>query len=393
MMKAIESEEAAGGTHPVAAIPFSRPARAGAGLRYVEEAMAAGGLGSGGELGRRCAAWLERHTGSPRAFLTPSCTHSLEMAALLAGVGPGDEVIMPSYTFFSTATAVAMRGATPVFVDVREDTLNLDERLVEQAVTPATRAIVPVHYAGVACEMDSILDIAARNRLVVIEDAAHGVMARYRDRALGTMGQFGCLSFDEQKNLSCGEGGALLVDDPEASERGDVVAHKGSTRTAFLRGDAGEYTWVDLGSSWSASELAAGALLAQLEDAEAITARRMRVWRSYHAAFEAAERSGRARRPVVPEHCHHNGHIYFLLLPTPERRGELIATLAREGITAQGHYTPLHSSPAGRRHGRAHGELPVTGRVAETLVRLPIWSDLREADVDRVVEAVNRALR
>ena len=392
-MKAVESAVAASGTGPVDAIPFSRPPRPSAGLRYVEEALASGRIGANGELGRRCASWLERRTGSPRAFLTPSCTHALEMAAVLAGLGPGDEVIMPSYTFFSTATAVAMRGATPVFVDIREDTMNLDERLVEEAVTDATRAIVPVHYAGVACEMDAILDIAARNRLVVIEDAAHGVLATYRGRALGTMGQFGCLSFDEQKNLSCGEGGALLVQDQEASERGELVAQKGSTRAAFLRGEALEYTWVDLGSAWSASDLAAGTLLAQLEDAEAITARRMRVWRSYHAAFEQAERSGRARRPVVPDHCGHNAHIYSLLLPTPQRRDELIGALAGQAITAQGHYTPLHSSPAGLRHGRTHGDLPVTRRVAKTLVRLPIWSDLGEADVDRVAEAVIRALR
>ena len=391
-MRAVESAVAASGTGPVDAIPFSRPPRPSAGLRYVEEALASGRIGANGELGRRCASWLERRTGSPRAFLTPSCTHALEMAAVLAGLGPGDEVIMPSYTFFSTATAVAMRGATPVFVDIREDTMNLDERLVEEAVTDATRAIVPVHYAGVACEMDAIIDIAARNRLVVIEDAAHGVLATYRGRALGTMGQFGCLSFDQQKNLSCGEGGALLVDGPEASRRAELVADKGSTRAAFRRGE-GEYTWADLGSSWSASEPVAGLLLAQLEDADGITRRRLRVWRSYHAAFEQAERSGRARRPVVPDHCGHNAHIYSLLLPTPQQRDELIGALAGQAITAQGHYTPLHSSPAGLRHGRTHGDLPVTRRVAKTLVRLPIWSDLGESDVDRVAEAVIRALR
>jgi dTDP-4-amino-4,6-dideoxygalactose transaminase len=391
-VKAIESAAAAGRRGPPAAIPFSGPPRPSAGLRYVEEALASGRIGANGQLGRRCTAWLERRTSSPRAFLTPSCTHALEMAAVLAGLGPGDEVIMPSYTFFSTATAVAMRGATPVFVDLREDTFNLDERLVEEAVTDATRAIVPVHYAGVACEMDAVLDIAARNELVVIEDAAHCILASYRGHALGTLGRFGCLSFDQQKNLSCGEGGALLVQDPEAAQRAELVADKGSTRAAFLRGE-GEYTWADLGSSWFASEPIAGLLLAQLEDADAITRRRLRVWSSYHAAFEEAERSGRLRRPVVPEHCGHNGHIYPLLLPTPERRDELISALADEAIAAQGHYTPLHSSPAGLRYGRTHGDLAVTDRVAKTLVRLPIWSDLPDLAVERIVEAVLRALR
>jgi dTDP-4-amino-4,6-dideoxygalactose transaminase len=391
-MRAVESAAAVGGAGPVAAIPFSSPPRPSAGLRYVEEALASGRIGANGDLGRRCTSSLEHRTGSPRVFLTPSCTHALEMAVVLAGLGPGDEVIMPSYTFFSTATAVAMRGATPVFVDIREDTMNLDERLVEEAVTGATKAIVPVHYAGVACEMDTLLDIAARNRLMVIEDAAHGILATFHGRHLGTMGQFGCLSFDQQKNLSCGEGGALLIDDPEASRRAELVADKGSTRAAFLRGE-GEYTWTDLGSSWSASEPVAGLLLAQLEEADDITRRRLRVWDSYHAHFEQAERSGRARRPVVPGHCGHNGHIYSLLLPAPEGRDGLIEALARQRITAQSHYTPLHSSPAGLRYGRSHGDLPVTERVARTLVRLPIWADLRDADVDRVAEAVIGALR
>jgi dTDP-4-amino-4,6-dideoxygalactose transaminase len=310
------------------------------------------------------------------------------MAAVLSGVDSGDEVIMPSWTFVSTAAAFTLRGATPVWVDVRPDTLNLDEGLVEAAITERTRAVVAMHYGGIGCEMEALAAIAARHRLTLVEDAAHGILATYRGRALGSLGDLGCLSFDEQKNLTCGEGGALLVIDPGLARRAELVQEKGTTRAPFMRGETSEYTWVDHGSAWAASELAAALLCGQLENAVKITGERMRVWNAYHEAFEPLERAGNARRPVVPEHCGHNAHLYYLLLDGRDRRDALIEGLASRGITALSHYTPLHSSPAGKRHGRAHGDLSVTTRAADGVVRLPLWAGLADQAVERVIEGV-----
>ena len=320
------------------------------------------------------------------------CTGALEMGALLAELRPGDEVIMPSFTFVSTANAFALRGAIPVFVDIREDTLNIDERLLEAAITGRTRAIVVVHYAGVACEMDAILSIAARHKLLLIEDAAHGMMARYRGRALGAMAPLAALSFHETKNVISGEGGALLVNEPSLLRQAEVIREKGTDRSRFLRGEVDRYTWVELGSSFLPSEITAAFLFAQMQDAEAITARRLAIWDRYHAAFAPMETEGRVRRPVVPSHCTHNAHLYYLLLPSLSVRSAFIAEMNERGINCVFHYVPLHSSPAGVRFGRTHGDLRVTDRASECLVRLPLWLGLEDL-LDRVAETSAAAIR
>lgn len=309
------------------------------------------------------------------------------MAALLAQVGPGDEVIMPSFTFVSTANAFALRGSVPVFVDVRPDTFNLDERLVESAVTRRTKAIVPVHYAGVACEMDQLMEIAGRHDLLVIEDAAQGFGASYRGRPLGGIGQLAALSFHETKNVISGEGGALLVNDARFSGRAEIVREKGTNRSAFFRGQVDKYTWVDLGSSYLPSELIAAFLLAQLEQADTIRTRRIGIWERYHAAFAQLERDGFVRRPIVPDGCEHNAHMYYLVLPDLQSRTRLIDALKSEGVQGVFHYVPLHCSPAGERFGRASGQLPVSIAAGERLVRLPLWLGL-EDELDRVIDAV-----
>lgn len=350
-------------------------------------------MAAGGVYGTRCAEWLEAMSGS-RAFLTPSCTHALELAALLVGVEPGDEVIMPSWTFVSTATAFALRGAVPVWVDIRHDTLNMDEAALEEAVTSRTRAIVPVHYAGVACQMEEILDVAGRHGLLVVEDAAHCLLASYRGRALGTFGDVGCLSFDEMKNATAGEGGALLTTDEELTARAEVLQLKGTNRAAFLRGERDEYTWVDIGSSFALSELASAFLWGQLEQLERMTARRHEIWATYHEALADLERDGALRRPVVPADCAPNAHLYYLLLPDRSRRDHLLRFLGERGVTAVSHFVPLHSSPEGRRRGRcAGGGLPVTEQVADRLLRLPLFPGLGDEEVSRVVEGVHAGLR
>jgi dTDP-4-amino-4,6-dideoxygalactose transaminase len=371
--------------------PFNRPAVTGRELSYVAEAIAAGHLSGDGAFTRRCHAWLQERTGAAKALLTHSCTGALEMAAILAGVGPGDEVIMPSYTFVSTANAFVLRGATPVFVDVRPDTLNLDERLVAEAVTGRTRAIVPVHYAGVACEMDPIVALAAERGLLVVEDAAQGVGSTYRGRPLGAIGDLGALSFHETKNVISGEGGALLARDERFAARAEVIREKGTNRSAFFRGAVDKYTWVDIGSSYLPSEIIAAFLWAQFEAADDLTGRRMAVWERYHAAFADLEAAGAARRPVVPAHCTHNAHMYYLLLPDLETRQRLIAELKAAGIGAVFHYVPLHSAPAGERFGRTHGDLPNTQRASDCLVRLPLWAGV-EPQVDAIVDAVRAVL-
>lgn len=369
-------------------IVFNRPYTTGREFDFIGEAIAGGYLSGDGPFARRCAAWFAERTGCAAALLTTSCTTALELAVLLAGIGPGDEVVMPSFTFVSGANAVALRGGVPVFSEIDPDTLNLDPVRVEEALTPSTKAIMPTHYAGVGCDMEALGEIAHRRGLVMIEDAAQGVMANYRGRALGTLSDLGCLSFHETKNVTCGEGGALLINNPNWVEPAEIAYEKGTNRRAFFRGAIDKYTWVTLGSSFLASDLNAAFLWGQLEEADRITARRLEIWGRYHERFAELEARGRLRRPVVPADCDHNGHAYYLLLPDLAGRERLIAALAERGIMAVFHYVPLHSSPAGRRFGRAAGDLSVTDQVADRIVRLPVWVGLTDDDVERVASEV-----
>jgi dTDP-4-amino-4,6-dideoxygalactose transaminase len=369
-------------------IGFNRPYLNGREDAYVAEATRSGRLAGDGLFTARCTTLLEHELGAPRVMLTSSCTSALEMAANLCGAGPGDEVIVPSFTFVSTASAFALRGATPVFVDIRPDTLNLDEEQISAALTDRTRAIVPVHYAGVGCEMDTIGAIAAEHGLLVIEDAAQGIGAAYRGHALGAIGDFGCISFHETKNLGCGEGGAIVLGDEKWLERAEILLQIGTNRSQFLRREVDQYTWVDLGSFCLLGEVSAAYLLAQLESIHEVTASRLAPWNAYHERLAELEHAGLLRRPIVPEHCAHNGHTYYLLLPTAAMAKRLIADLRGDGIAAAIHYVPLHSSPAGRQLGRTAGKLRVTERIARTLVRLPLWNGIGDAELDRVCEAV-----
>ena len=373
-------------------IPFNKPYMAGKELWYITEAHASGHLSGDGQFTKRCHAWLEEKTGSAKALLTHSCTGALEMAAILAEVGPGDEVIMPSYTFVSTANAFVLRGATPVFVDIREDTLNLDESKIEEAITDRTRAIVPMHYGGVGCEMDTIMDIARRHGLLVIEDAAQGLLSAYKGRPLGAIGDMGTLSFHETKNIISGEGGALLLNGPDYASRADTIREKGTNRKAFFRGEVDKYSWVDIGSSYLPSDLIAAYLWAQMEDAESITARRLHLWKTYHAALEPLEEAGLLKRPVIPESCEHNAHMYYILLPSLERRTHLIEHLKAKGIHAVFHYVPLHDSEMGRRVCRGAGDLRHTTELAECLLRLPFWLGM-EALQEEIVAEISAGLR
>ncbi len=363
-------------------IPFNKPFMVGKELWYIAQAHHQGHLAGAGEFTERCQTWLEEHTGTHKALLTHSCTAALEMAALLADIQPGDEVILPSYTFVSTANAFALRGAVPVFVDIRQDTLNIDETLVEAAITPRTKVIIPVHYAGVACEMDTIMEIANRHNLLVIEDAAQGLMSSYKGRALGTIGHMGTISFHETKNIISGEGGALLVNDPTLKERAEIAWEKGTNRRQFFRGEVDKYTWVDLGSSYLPSELVAAFLFAQMEEAESITARRIALWNTYHSVFAGAEIQGKVRRPVIPDGCIHNAHMYYLLLSDTQKRDSIIKTLKLRGIHAVFHYIPLHSSPAGIKYGRPSGSFEVTNSASQRLIRLPLWVGLDDIQGD-----------
>jgi len=372
-------------------IPFNKPYMTGKELWYIAQAHAKGHLAGDGEFTQNCSRWLEARTGSHKALLTHSCTGALEMAAMLAGIGPGDEVIMPSYTFVSTANAFVLRGAVPVFVDIRPDTLNIDESKIEAAITPRTKVIVPVHYAGVGCEMNTIMEIALRHHLLVIEDASQGVMASYQGRALGSIGHMGALSFHETKNIISGEGGALLINDPQMIERAEIIREKGTNRSQFFRGQVDKYTWTDMGSSYLPSELIAAFLLAQTEEADAITQRRLMIWNTYHRFLQQAEQAGLARRPIVPHGCGHNAHMYYLLLPSLERRTAFIAQLRTEGINTVFHYVPLHSAPYGLRTGRSSGDMLVTSDLSDRLVRLPLWLGLEEYQA-MVIQQIFRAL-
>lgn len=374
-------------------IPFNRPHTTGRELEYVAEAIQGGHLSGNGPFSRRCCSWLEDRTGADRALLTHSCTAALEMAALLADVGPGDEVIMPSFTFVSTANAFVLRGATPVFVDIDPRTLTLEPARAEAAVNRRTKVIVPVHYAGVGCDMEAIMSISVRHSLRVVEDAAQALMNDYRGRPLGTFGSLGALSFHETKNVISGEGGALLVNDPELVERAEIIQEKGTNRSQFFRGQVDKYTWVDVGSSYSPSEINAAFLWAQLERADEITARRVEIWDRYHRSLAELEARDRLRRPIIPAESHNNAHMYYVLLPSLEARTALIARLKRAGAHAVFHYVPLHSSVAGRRHGRVAGELAVTDDVSDRLLRLPLWPDMHDKDVDRIAAVVEAELR
>jgi len=374
-------------------IPFNFPYMTGKELYYIAEAHFNGCLAGDGPFTNRCHSWLEKCTGSSKTLLTHSCTAALEMAALLLDIQPGDEIIMPSYTFVSTANAFVLRGGVPVFVDIREDTLNLDERLIEAAITPSTRAIAPVHYAGVTCEMDTILTIARRYDLKVIEDAAQGVMASYKGRALGSIGDLGAYSFHETKNVISGEGGALLVNDPALVLRAEIIREKGTDRSRFFRGEVDKYTWQEVGSSFLPGELIAAFLWAQLEEAERITQNRIASWQRYHELLEPLEFKGILRRPIVPDGCQHNAHMYYVLLAPQIDRQKVLEALKGNDIGAVFHYVPLHSSPAGQRYGRTHGTLDVTNSQSERLIRLPLWVGLSESQQERVVDVIKAATR
>ena len=370
------------------AIPFNRPALAGREEEYMRRAVASGHLSGDGEFTRACHERLQEALGVPAALLTTSCTHALEMAAILLEVGPGDEVILPSFTFVSTANAFVLRGARPVFADIRPDTLNLDESKLESLVTPRTRAIVAVHYAGVGCEMDSILAVAGRAGAAVVEDNAHGLFGRYREKFLGTFGALATQSFHETKNFTCGEGGALLVNDPALIERAEVIREKGTYRTRFFRGEVNKYTWRDIGSSYLPSELLAAFLLAQLEEREKIQARRRGIWRRYAEELAGWAADHGARLPFVPEHCQHPSHLFYVILPSEATRKALIEHLKGRGILAVFHYLPLHLSEMGRRLGGVPGSCPVTEEMSARLLRLPFFNDLTQEDQFRVIEAI-----
>lgn len=369
-------------------IPFNRPYATGKEQANIEEALRNHHLSGDGAFTRRCHQWLEERTGCAKALLTHSCTSALDLAAILLDLKSGDEIIMPSFTFVSTANAFVLRGAIPVFVDIREDTLNLDERRIEAAITSRTRAIAPVHYAGVACEMDPIVAIAKRHGLRIVEDAAQGIMASYKGTPLGAIGDLGSFSFHETKNIMSGEGGCLLVNDAALSLRAEIVREKGTDRSRFFRGEVDKYTWQDIGSSLLPSDLIAAFLWAQLEDAERITRERLAIWDRYHAMLAPLEQRGLLRRPIVPGHCRHNGHLYYVLLPSGSDRPMVLGRLRDGGIGAIFHYVPLHSAPAGMRFGRTHGDLPLTDDLSERLIRLPFWIGLDEARQQRICDTL-----
>lgn len=369
-------------------IPFNKPCLAGNELAYMAEAVQNGHISGDGAFSRKCHAWLEQYTGARRALLTTSCTHALEMAAFLLDLQPGDEVIVPAFTFVSTVNAFAIRGAHPVFADIRPDTLNLDEKRLEGLITPRTRAIVVVHYAGVGCEMDTILEIAGKHGLPVIEDNAHGLFARYRGRLLGSFGALATQSFHETKNITCGEGGALLINDPGYIERAEILREKGTNRSRFFRGQVDKYTWVDLGSSYLPSDVLAAFLYAQLEAHEAIQAKRQRIWQSYYTELGEWAEDNSVCLPYTPPHCEHPAHMFYLLLPTLADRQGLIERLKEEGILAVFHYLPLNTSEMGRRYGGRPGNCPVTEEISDRLVRLPLYNDLSEAEQALIIRTI-----
>lgn len=373
-------------------IPFNKPYMTSKELYYIAEAKLGNMLAGDGPFTKRCHEWLEMKSSCNKALLTHSCTAALEMAALLLDIEPGDEIIMPSYTFVSTANAFVLRGGVPVFVDIREDTLNIDERLIESAITPRTRAIVPVHYAGVACEMDTIMAIAKQYGLFVVEDAAQGVMSTYKGRPLGSIGELGAYSFHETKNVISGEGGALLVNNPSLAMRAEIIREKGTDRSRFFRGKVDKYTWQEVGSSFLPGELTAAFLYAQLEEAERITNERLVIWKRYHEMLEHLERKGLLRRPIIPNECQHNAHMYYVLLAPEIDRQMVLDELKKNNVYSVFHYVPLHSSPGGKRYGRTHGELEVTDMLSERLIRLPLWVGLTNEQQEYIVKVLTCAI-
>ncbi|OQP29626.1 dTDP-4-amino-4,6-dideoxygalactose transaminase [Pantoea latae] len=370
-------------------IPFNAPPVVGSELEYMQSAMASGKLCGDGGFTRRCQQWMEQRFGCKKVLLTPSCTASLEMAALLINIQPGDEVIMPSYTFVSTANAFVLRGATIVFVDIRPDTLNIDESKIEAAITEKTRAIVPVHYAGVACEMDAIMALAAKHQLFVIEDAAQGVMSRYKGRALGTIGHIGCFSFHETKNYTAGgEGGATLINDAALVERAEIIREKGTNRSQFFRGQVDKYTWRDIGSSYLMADLQAAYLWAQLEAAERVNQQRLRLWQRYYDALQPLAAQGRLQLPALPDACEHNAHMFYIKLRDSDDRQALISWMKEAEILTVFHYIPLHSSPAGQQFGRFHGEDRFTTVESERLLRLPLFYNLTDNNQNTVISSL-----
>jgi dTDP-4-amino-4,6-dideoxygalactose transaminase len=369
-------------------IPLVRPYIAGNEAQYVSEAIRSGQLASDGRFTQACAEFLSRHFGIRKVLLTPSCTAALEMAAMLCDLGLGDEVILPSYTFVSTANAVVLRGATPVFVDIRPDTLNIDDALIEDKITPRTKAIFPVHYAGVACEMERIMTIARKHGLLVVEDAAQAVNAKYQDRFLGAIGDLGTYSFHETKNYVCGEGGALCINNPRLAERAEIIRNKGTNRSQFLRGEVDKYTWVDVGSSYLPSEISAAFLLGQLEQLDVIQASRRRAFEFYQSHLAPLEAEGLLTLPTVPDECRPNYHMFHILTTDTATRDALSAYLKDNGITSVFHYVPLHTSPMGQRYGYRHGDLPVTEDFAGRLLRLPMFCGLSVDDLSRVIDEI-----
>lgn len=375
-------------------IPFNKPPYTGKEIAYITEAVEKNRKICGdGPFTKKCDAWFEERTGTAKSLLTTSCTHATELAALLCDIEPGDEVIMPAYTFVSTANAFVLRGATPVFVDIRPDTMNIDETLIEAAVTEKTKAIVPVHYAGVACEMDTVMDIAARHKLYVIEDAAQGVLSTYKGRALGAIGDFGCYSFHETKNYSMGEGGALLIKDSAFAEDAEILREKGTNRAKYYRGQVDKYTWINLGSSYLPGEMNAAYLWAQLEIADQINDKRLSLYRQYDEQLKPLAERELIERPVIPEGCVNNGHMYYIKVKDIEERTELIKFLEKHGIMAVFHYIPLHTAPAGKRFGRFFGEDRYTTKESGRLLRLPMYYELTPDEVTEITGKVKEFYR
>lgn len=373
-------------------VPFNKPYMTGNELAKIAAAHSNGRLAGDGPFTEQCSAWLCAHLNSKAALLTHSCTAALEMAALLMDIGDGDEVIMPSYTFVSTANAFVLRGAVPVFVDIRADTLNIDEKLLEAAITERTRAVVPVHYAGVGCEMDAICSIAAKHGLSVVEDAAQGIMSKYKGRNLGTIGDLGTLSFHETKNVISGEGGALLINRQEKIQDAEIIREKGTDRSRFERGFVDKYTWRSVGSSYLPGEITAAFLSAQLEQAYEITSRRREIWAMYNTLLTPLASQGLITLPHIPSTCEHNAHMYYFLLSADFCRSTVLAYLKSQGVNAVFHYVPLHDSPAGQQFGRCATTMATTTRISAALLRLPLWIGMTEQHVHKVVEAVKRAL-
>lgn len=372
-------------------ITFNKPPYAEKAMEYIQDCVKSQKICGDGAYTKKCSEWLEKKTGTAKCLLTTSCTHATELAALLLpDIGPGDEVIMPAFTFVSTADAFVLRGATPVFVDIRPDTMNIDEKLIEDAVTDRTKAIVPVHYAGVSCEMDAIMEIAGRHGLAVVEDAAQGIMSTYKNKALGTIGDFGCFSFHETKNYSMGEGGALLIRDPKDVEEAEIIREKGTNRSKYYRGQVDKYTWINYGSSYLPSDMNAAYLYAQLEIAEEINNARLSIWTQYYESLKPLAEENRIQLPTVPEGCVHNGHMFYIKTADIEERTKLIDYLKENGIHAVFHYIPLHTAPAGQKFGRFHGEDRHTTRESERLLRLPMYYGLSEDEVEYICSHVRK---